>query len=408
MSSPPLVRRAQPRGIGAAVATFLTVVLSILGGSWAIVGTVMNPWIPGGWEVIALLAFALTIVPLGAFIALRGLRLYAGRWTRLFVFRPFWYGQLLLFTTALAAIAGTVLGFPFGRAALVARILVAGTAVVATGTAIAAYFGSRRLMTRTLDVYHPALPAALDGLRIVQVSDLHVGPHSRAAEQRNIANAVRAAQPDLVAITGDLVDDFPHDVARFGELLPAFQAPLGIFAIPGNHDIYAGWAEVLHEMSALPLTLLVNDSRTLERGGARLTIAGTGDPAAGPGGESARGAVNIPRTLASIPTGSFVVALAHNPALWPPLADFGVQLTLSGHTHWGQFAIPSRNWSLASLFLDLAMGSYRRGDSLLWINPGTSYWGIPFRLGAYAEVTVLVLRREEGEAGIRQVAYEKA
>lgn len=406
-SAPPSPSRAPAPGIGRAVAGFLTVVLAILGGSWAIVGVVIAPWIPGRWKGIVVMAFAVTVVPLAVFIGVRGLRIYAGRLMRLFVFRPFWYGQLFLLGAALAAIAGAIAGLPFGAAGATARVFVGVSAVAFSIMFVGGYIGSRRLMRRTLDVHYAALPDGFDGLRIVQVSDLHVGPHSRRAEQRDVATAVRSARPDLVVVTGDLVDDFPHDVARFGELLPAFAAPLGIYAIPGNHDIYAGWADVRREMATLPVTLLVNESRTIDHGGARLTIAGTGDPAAGPGGNSAYGAVNIARTLASIPANSFVVALAHNPALWPPLAQAGVDLTLSGHTHWGQFAIPARNWSLASVFLELAMGSHKRGESLLWITPGTGYWGIPFRIGAYAEVTVLVLRKAPGDSGVRQTAYER-
>lgn len=88
-----------------------------------------------------------------------------------------------------------------------------------------------------------------------------------------------------------------------------------------------------------------------------------------------------------------MIALAHNPALWPALAKRGVALTLSGHTHWGQFALPSLGWSLASPFLKHAMGAYREQGSLLYINPGTGYWGIPFRIGALPEVTLVRLWR---------------
>ena len=79
--------------------------------------------------------------------------------------------------------------------------------------------------------------------------------------------------------------------------------------------------------------------------------------------------------------------------LWPALAKHGVALTLSGHTHWGQFALPSLGWSLASPFLEHAMGAYRNENSLLYVSPGTGYWGIPFRLGAFPEVTLVRLRR---------------
>jgi predicted MPP superfamily phosphohydrolase len=104
-------------------------------------------------------------------------------------------------------------------------------------------------------------------------------------------------------------------------------------------------------------------------------------------------APDIGRTLEGLAEGTTVIALAHNPALWPALAEHGVALTLSGHTHWGQFAIPQLGWSLASPFQTRAMGVHRDGDSMLYIHPGTGYWGLPFRLGAQPEVTRITLHR---------------
>jgi hypothetical protein len=132
----------------------------------------------------------------------------------------------------------------------------------------------------------------------------------------------------------------------------------------------------------------------VERGGATLWVAGTGDPA----GRGGTAAPDVDRTLGGIPAGSVALVLAHNPALWPAIARRAARsglrtLTLSGHTHHGQLSIPRLGWSLASPFLEHAMGAHAAGDALLWINPGTNYWGIPFRLGALPEVTVLTLRR---------------
>ena len=87
------------------------------------------------------------------------------------------------------------------------------------------------------------------------------------------------------------------------------------------------------------------------------------------------------------------IVLAHNPALWPELARRRVDLTLSGHTHYGQLAIPKWNWNVAGMFLALSMGTHKLGDSLLYINPGTNYWGIPLRIGTPPEVTVVSLKR---------------
>jgi uncharacterized protein len=146
------------------------------------------------------------------------------------------------------------------------------------------------------------------------------------------------------------------------------------------------------------VTVLVNDAIEIQRGADRLWLAGTGDPAAGgpPGMFGRDAAPDIARTLARIPAGAFTIVMAHNPQLWPPLAERGVRLTLSGHTHYGQLAIPALDWSLASVFLEHAMGWHRRGGSLLYINPGTNYWGLPLRIGALPEVTVITLRRSPG------------
>src|SRR5204863_206146 len=119
------------------------------------------------------------------------------------------------------------------------------------------------------------------------------------------------------------------------------------------------------------------------------------DPAAGGRGwmqPNENAAPDVARALARVPPATTIVAFAHNPALWPDLAERGVALTLSGHTHWGQFALPKLGWSLASPFLELAMGAHVDQDSLLYISPGTGYWGIPFRLGANPEVTLVTLR----------------
>jgi predicted MPP superfamily phosphohydrolase len=142
------------------------------------------------------------------------------------------------------------------------------------------------------------------------------------------------------------------------------------------------------------IRVLVNESVEIARGGDRFWLAGTGDPAGdvGPINRDRSVAPDIDRTLARVPRGAFTIALAHNPVLWPALAQRGVQVTLSGHTHHGQLSIPHMDWSLASHFLEHAMGSHRRGDAWLYINPGTNYWGLPLRLGAWPEVTVITLR----------------
>jgi predicted MPP superfamily phosphohydrolase len=360
---------------------------------WLIIGALWAPALPGGWlSLLAamLVAFAPLLVLVQRFDGV-----YPSAFTRLFIFRPFWYVQLAALLMAWAGAAGFLAGVPFGYATVAGRAAVVIVGAAFTSAAAAGYIGSRQLRVKAFDAAFSDLPPGLDGLRIVQVSDLHVGPHTSRRHLERVSRAVRDAHPDLIAITGDQVDDYAGDVAHFAEAFPDLSAPLGVFAVAGNHDVYAGWPRVRAGLETMGVTVLVNDAVERVCGADRFWIAGTGDPAgtSGPLGRSRDVAPDVGRTLARVPRGAFTIALAHNPALWPQLADRGVQLTLSGHTHYGQLSIPGMNWSLASVFLEHAMGSHRRDNLLLYINPGTNYWGLPLRIGALPEVTVLTLRR---------------
>ena len=370
--------------------------------SWCALAIVTREF---GWAapiIIALIALYTTI-PLLLFVKWRGWPFYPGAVFRVLVVRAVLYSQLVLPFAAAAAVLGMLIGIPFGHSLLFGRL--ASGAVVGTTALVllAGYFGSRRLVVREVDASVPQLPAAFDGVRIAQISDLHVGPQTSRRFLSRVAVAVREAAPDIIAVTGDVVDDRAEDVPWYAAAFATLEAPLGVYIIPGNHDIYAGWDAVARSLrQRTTATILVNDARVVERRGSRLAIVGTGDPAAGPraiGKPNDGAAPDVDRALASVPAGTTTVAFAHNPALWPGLAKRGVSLTLSGHTHWGQFALPRLGWSLASPFLEHAMGGHRAGDALLYINPGTGYWGIPFRLGAFPEITIVRLKRAD-EAGL--------
>ena len=360
--------------------------------AWGVLALLAASAFPGGAFAVLMLA-AYTTIPLLIIIRYRGWPFYPGAPFRLLVVRPFWYTQLMLPLVSSAGLIGLLVGAPFGRALLFGRI--GATAVLAVGLAAIAlgYLGSRQLVVRRVDIAVTGLPSEFEGLRIVQLSDLHVGPHSNRRFLERVVRTTRELAPDLIAVTGDLIDDRAEDVSIYADALGTLEAPLGVFMIPGNHDVYAGWEAVEGALRAAKLgTVLVNESRIVRRGGAALALVGTGDPAGGKRGAS-RAAPDIERALAGVPAGATVVAFAHNPSLWPQLAARGVALTLSGHTHWGQLAWPRLGWSLASPFLKHAMGAHQERDSLLYISPGTGYWGVPFRLGAAPEITLVTLRR---------------
>jgi predicted MPP superfamily phosphohydrolase len=373
----------------AAIAVRFTAYLLV---AWATLVTLAHGLFP--WAAAVTIGVAVyTTIPLLVFIRWRRWPFYPGRKFRLFVVRPFWYTQLLLPLVSAAGLLGLLAGAPFGSAVAIGRALAAMVLTVAVAVLLLGYLGAGRLTVRRVDTEVPGLGPEFDGLRIAQLSDLHVGPHTSRRFLQRVVDATRSLNPDLIAVTGDLIDDRAEDVASYARALGGLDAPLGVYMIPGNHDVYAGWDAVERGLREANLgTVLVNDVRLISRGESTIALLGTGDPAGGARGTT-RAAPDVERALSRVSEGAVVIAFAHNPALWPALAKRGVALTLSGHTHWGQFAIPKLGWSLASPFLEHAMGAHQRDDALLYISPGTGYWGIPFRLGASPEVTLVTLHR---------------
>jgi len=367
---------------------------------WGFIGLLAfgaSPLIAGA----VLAAAAYTTLPLLVFLSGGGWAFYPTAAYRLFVIRPVLYAQAMLpivvGSGVLGLLVGAVIGNPLGAARWLALAVTAAVVLLL----IAGYAGSRRLVVHELEASMPNLPPEFDGTTIAQISDLHVGPQTSRRYLRRVSKAIETLGPDMIAVTGDQIDDRSEDVAYYAAALDTLHAPLGVFIIVGNHDVYAGWDDVERELRArVPATVLLNESLPVHCGGAVIHVAGTGDPA-GVQMHSRRVAPDVERTLSSVPRGAPVIVLAHNPALWPALADRGVALTLSGHTHWGQFSIPRLGWCLASPFLEHSMGAYQAGDSLLYISPGAGYWGLPFRIGAPAEVTHVTLR--PGPAAMRDL-----
>lgn len=400
--TPPPTRRPRRRPGG----RFALRALAYLVATWGLV-IALAATAGAAFAAAAFAVAAYTTLPLVAFARRGGAwRRYPTAAFRLGVVRPALYAQLLLPLVAAAGALGVLGGLPFGHAAAAGRWMALAAFGLGLAVCFAGWLGSRRLVVREVEARVPGLPAAFDGLRIVQLSDLHVGPQTSRPFLARTARAAGALRPDLIVLTGDLVDDRAEDADGFarwvGELEAAAPAPLGIVLIPGNHDVYAGWPAVARALRrGTPARVLVNDVHVLRRGGAALALVGTGDPAGGHAmgaahdDADARPGPDLERAFARVPDGVPVVAFAHNPVLWPPLARRGVALTLSGHTHWGQFALPRRGWSLASPFLEHAMGGYQEGDALLYVHPGTGFWGVPFRLGAFPEVAAITLRAGE-------------
>ncbi|TXH06151.1 MAG: metallophosphoesterase [Nevskiaceae bacterium] len=292
--------------------------------------------------------------------------------------------DLLLLAVTLLAAAGLASA---PSAALRQDLALAVLALTALATLLGV-FNARRL-ARVVEVDIPVadLPAPLRGFSIVQISDIHVGPTIKHGYLRAIVDTVNGLQPDVVAVTGDIVDGSvaylrPH-VAPLGEL----NARHGVYAVTGNHEYYSGAEAWVAELRRLGLRVLLNENRVLEHDGHGVLIAGVTDYSAHRFGDAHRS--DPQAAIAGAPADVAVkVLLAHQPRSAPAAAAAGFDVQLSGHTHGGQF-LPW-NW-FVPLQQPFTAGLHRLQQLWVYTSRGTGYWGPPIRFGAPSEITRLRL-----------------
>jgi hypothetical protein len=265
-------------------------------------------------------------------------------------------------------------------------LVIAGSFVAFAMGALAAFRGPH---LRHIEIAIEGLEPALEGLRIVQITDLHVGPTIRGAYVRRVVRMANELAPDLYALTGDFADGSVARLARhmapLAELLPASRA----FFVPGNHEYYSGAAEWIAHFRSLNFRVLLNEYATLSIGGARIIVGGVLDPAARRFGSDQ---VPRPDLAAGLGEGpAFRLLLAHNPKLAPLAAAAGFDLQLSGHTHAGQF-FP---WTLAVHLVHAphVAGLSRSGRLWVYVSAGTGTWGPPLRFGTRPELTLIRLKK---------------
>ncbi len=251
----------------------------------------------------------------------------------------------------------------------------------------------------------PALPTAFDGIRVAQLTDLHVGPFLSAEYLRGWVERVMRERPDLIVLTGDFVTASPDYAAGCADALAGLAAPLGVWACLGNHDHWADANTVTAALEAIGVTVLRNRSGFIDRNGERLWIVGVEDLWSG---------LADPATaFRDVPTGAPAIYLLHNPDGWPDGGHFGTHpeqvpadpdcgapmLTLSGHTHGGQICLPlvgALTRPISRLPPAVILGGLFSADAgrrRLWVSRGLGSAGIPCRLFCPPEVTLLTLRR---------------
>lgn len=263
------------------------------------------------------------------------------------------------------------------------------TALLAAGFLL---WGNCSLQTTETALVSPALPPAFDGLRIVELADLHGRVFGRGS--RRLLAAVRRAEPDLIYIDGDLFDEHT-DLAMLPPLLRGLCAIAPVYYVTGNHEWRVpGLRGILAQMRACGVTVLQDDWRVLRRGEDALIVAGTDDPC-GPA-ERKTPAELIADIRAEAGEAAFLLLLTHRNDQLPQWSALGVQAVLAGHCHGGVVRLPFVGGLFGTdrrLFPAWDAGLYRQGETALYVSRGLGYTNVHFRLFNRPEVAVIVLRR---------------
>ncbi len=229
------------------------------------------------------------------------------------------------------------------------------------------------------------LPAGIDGFHIALVADLHVGLFTRPSRLQQIFATTSSLRPNVAIIAGDLIDDDPYFIPKLLNATRSLDPSIPLLAVLGNHEMYGAPREVIGDLRGSRIRLLVNEGAPI----GRVWFAGISDYAA----RDATLRPDIAKAVSRCPPGSLPILISHQPKSFDEAIQRQIPLTLVAHTHGGQLGIRPLHWSLAGLFLPYHMGLYERGASRLYVNTGTGYWVLPFRLGMTPEITLVELRR---------------
>lgn len=380
-------------------AVFFLVALGLTGAIhyYLWVRLVRDPGLPAAWYR------ALTGLLIALYLSLPAAMLFARALPRsvaqALVFPAYiWLGTMfLLFVAVLTMDIARSLGFAYERWAstpvdperrlTLNRIFGFAALAFGAGTSGLALVQGRRFLVKRVEVPLSRLPRALDGTTIVQLTDVHIGPSLGREFMQDVVRTVNELNPDLVAITGDLVDG---SVAQLGSIvreLSELRSVHGTFFVTGNHEYYSGAQEWCDALTTFGVRVLRNERVVVGSDGHSFDLAGIDDIQGGRFGDG-HGA-DLPKALSGRDPERELILLAHQPRAVFEALEHGVGLQISGHTHGGQ--VWPFSW-LVKLQQPVVSGLELIEKTWVYVSNGTGYWGPPMRLGAPAEVTQIVLR----------------
>ena len=238
------------------------------------------------------------------------------------------------------------------------------------------------------DIYLKNLPDSFENFTIAQISDLHVGPTIKKPYVEKVVNQISTINPDLIAITGDMVDGSIDYLRRDLEPLSQVVAKYGTYFVTGNHEYYSGAERWLDETDRMGFTNLVNDNKLITIKDQNIALAGVNDYRAHQIIPSHRS--NPDGAIKGINKDKVKILLAHQPASIFKANEAGYDLQISGHTHGGQFWPFTYPTKQANPYLS---GLHDHNGTQIYVNSGTGYWGPPLRLGVIAEITLFRLKK---------------
>lgn len=318
-----------------------------------------------------------------------------------------WLGMMFILAVLLAAgdvarlvagLVGRLSGHPViepSRRAFAARLLAGAALTATTGLTAAAIRATRgRVAVKRVEIEIERLPAAADGMRIVQMCDLHIGGLLGKSFVEQVVHTANGLEADVIAIVGDLVDGTVERLRPAIAPIARLRARHGAFFVTGNHEYYsASGAEAwMAEIERLGVRVLRNQRVAVGSAQAGFDLAGVPDHSAGRFANDGPGE-NIGQAMTGRDPARAVVLLAHQPLSIHEAARHDVDLVLSGHTHGGQIW----PWGAAvRLQQPYVRGLHRHDGTQIYVSCGTGFWGPPMRLGAPAEITEIVLRAKRG------------
>jgi uncharacterized protein len=330
------------------------------------------------------LGWAFVVAAISTPLAVVSSRLMAPRLSRWWVTPAYtWLGTSVLLTLVLSALdlIRLLVALSSRQAAFLA--LTAGICL-----SLWAGIEGRRVRVRRVEVPINGLPLALDGLSLVQLSDVHLGPTVGRRFMERVVDHTNRLQPDVVVITGDLVDAPVEHLAAEVSSLARLVSKHGTFCVTGNHEYHAGPAHWCRHLESLGIRVLRNERVALNHLGHVLQLAGTDD--SDPAGRAEGFAEDLELALRGRDVNAPLVLLAHQPKTVHAASKLGVDLQLSGHTHGGQL------WPFGWLLKanqPLVSGLRWFGTTAVYVSNGTGHSGPPMRLGSPAEITQVILRR---------------